>query len=90
MWDTLQYLAPSLLATVVELVCISMLRPGAILLALFNAEERPGLVPGFSYRISDHRTILMSPRDERRPAQFFQQSQFGEAVSGFQLGEVFF
>jgi len=69
-WDTLQYLAPALLNTVVDRL-YRMLRPGASLLALFYLEERPGMVPGCSYRISDHRTILMTPREERRPAQHF-------------------
>lgn len=87
-WDTLQYLAPSLLATVVDRLH-RMLRPGAILLALFYAEERPGLVPGFSYRISDHRTILMSPRDERRPAQFFNNRNLEKLFQDFNSVKFF-
>jgi SAM-dependent methyltransferase len=87
-WDTLQYLAPSLLATVVDRLH-RMLRPGAILLALFYAEERPGLVPGFSYRISDHRTILMSPRDERRPAQYFNNRNLEKLFQDFNSVKFF-
>src|SRR5579872_1964498 len=81
-WDTLQFLAPTLLATVVDRLH-RMLRPGATLLALFYSEERPGLVPGCSYRISDHRTILMTPREERRPAQYFNNRHLEKLFQDF-------
>jgi hypothetical protein len=81
-WDTLQYLAPTLLTTVVDRLH-RMLRPGAILLALFYAEERQGIVPACSYRISDHRTILMSPREERRPAQIFNNRHLEKLFQQF-------
>jgi hypothetical protein len=81
-WDTLQYLAPTLLTTVIDRLH-RMLRPGASLLALFCAEERPGLVPSCSYRISDHRTILMSPREERRPAQHFNNRHLEKLFQQF-------
>lgn len=81
-WDMLQYLAPTLLATVVDRL-YRMLCPGSILLALFYAEERPGMVPASSYRISDHRTILMSPREERRPAQYFNNRHLEKLFEQF-------
>jgi hypothetical protein len=81
-WDTLQYLAPPLLTTVVDRLH-RMLRPGASLLALFYNEERPGMSPACSYRISDHRTILMSPREERRPAQHFNNRHLEKLFQQF-------
>jgi SAM-dependent methyltransferase len=87
-WDTLQYLAPPLLATAVERL-YRMLRPGACLFALFYAEERPGMVPAWSYRISDHRTILMTPREERRPAQFFNNRNLEKMFHEFNSVKFF-
>jgi SAM-dependent methyltransferase len=87
-WDTLQYLAPSLLATVVERL-YRMLRPGSCLLALFYAEERPGMVPACSYRISDHRTILMAPREERRPVQYFNNRHLEKLFHEFNSVKFF-
>ena len=81
-WDTLQYLAPTLLATVVDRLH-RMLVPGSSLLALFYAEERPGLVPACTYRISDHRTILINPREERRPAQHFNNRHLEKLFQHF-------
>ena len=68
-WDTLAFLAPPLLEAAVRRLR-SVLRPGSTLFALFHA-ERQMEIPTYSYRISDHRTILMIPRGHRRPAQFF-------------------
>ena len=69
-WDTLQYLTPPLLNTVVDRLH-RMLRPGSVLFALFYAEHHSATASACSYRIGDQRTILMVPREERRPAQRF-------------------
>jgi SAM-dependent methyltransferase len=69
-WDSLQFLAPALLQTVVEKLH-RVLRPGANLLAMFHAEERVNMMPTFSYRVQDHQTIQLAARSQRKPAQVF-------------------
>jgi hypothetical protein len=69
-WDSLQFLSPQLLQTVVHKLH-RVLKPGACLLAFFHAEEKIDTIPTYSYRISDPRTILLSARGRRKPAQFF-------------------
>jgi hypothetical protein len=87
-WDVLEYLAPPLLNTVVSRLR-GMLRPGASLLAVFHAEERKDLVPSYSYRIQDHRTILMAPRGRRRPAQYFNNRSLEKLFQDFHSVKFF-
>jgi len=69
-WDSLQFLTPQLLQTVVHKLH-RVLRSGACLLAFFHAEEKVDTIPTYSYRIHDPRTILLASRAKRKPAQFF-------------------
>src|SRR5260370_931868 len=69
-WDTLQFLAPPLLQLTVDHL-YRILRPEASLLAFFQAEEREQTLPVYSYRIADSKTLSLTARSERRPAQFF-------------------
>ena len=70
LWDILQFLEPVLLAAVMRRLH-HVLRPTSSLFALFHAQERTGAVASYSCRIGDHRTILMQPRGQRKPAQYF-------------------
>ena len=70
LWDTLQFLEPALLAAVMRRLHY-VLRPASFLFALFHAEERAGAMTVYSYRIGDHHSILLQPRGERVPAQYF-------------------
>jgi hypothetical protein len=87
-WDTLEYLAPPLLATTVERLH-TMLRPSAGLLAIFRAQEQKEPAPSFSYRIQDRRTVLLSPRGMRRPAQFFNNRALEKLFQRFQSVKFF-
>jgi len=69
-WDVLEYLAPPLLAAAVERLNRAM-KPGSALLAMFHAEERAEAIPVYYYRICDASTLLLTFRQERRPAQYF-------------------
>jgi len=69
-WDTLQFLEPMLLASVMRRLH-HILRPSSFLFALFHAQDKPGGPAAYSYRIGDQRTILLQERGERVPAQFF-------------------
>ena len=88
LWDSLQFLASPLLQTVVAKLH-SMLRPGASLLALFHTEERIDSIPTFAYRIHDHRTIQMTSRSQRRPAQIFNNRNLEKLFEQFHSVKFF-
>lgn len=69
-WDTLQFLSPSLLQQTVDQL-YHVLRPGAALLAFFHADEKRSTIPVYSYRIVDSKTVLLASKGMRRQAQFF-------------------
>jgi SAM-dependent methyltransferase len=87
-WDTLQFLNAPLLEAVVKKLH-RVLRPGASLLAFFHAEERAETIPTYSYRISDHRTILLVPRGRRKPAQFFNNRSLEKLFHEFESVKFF-
>lgn len=87
-WDTLQFLGNPLLETVVKKLH-RVLRPGASLLAFFHAEERAETIPTYSYRIADHRTILLIPRGRRKPAQFFNNRSLEKLFQDFESVKFF-
>jgi hypothetical protein len=87
-WDTLQFLSPPLLQTVVERLH-RILRPGSCLLALFHSEEKIDTIPTYSYRISDHRNIMLVERGRRRPAQFFNNRSLEKLFQDFQSVKFF-
>ena len=81
-WDSLQFLSGPLLEAVVKKL-YQVLRPGASLLAFFHAEERAETIPTYSYRISDHKTILLVPRGRRKAAQFFNNRSLEKLFQDF-------
>jgi hypothetical protein len=87
-WDTLQFLAPPLLQTVVERLHRG-LRPGSCMLTFFHAEERIDTIPTYWYRIADHRTISLHPRGRRRPAQFFNNRSLEKLFQDFESVKFF-
>jgi hypothetical protein len=87
-WDTLQFLSAPLLQNVVERLH-RMLRPGACLLAFFHSEEKTETIPTYSYRISDHRNIMLVERGRRRPAQFFNNRSLEKLFQDFQSVKFF-
>lgn len=87
-WDSLQFLASPLLQTVVAKLH-RMLRPGSSLLALFHTEERIESIPTYAYRIHDHRTIQMTSRSQRRPAQIFNNRNLEKLFEEFNSVKFF-
>jgi hypothetical protein len=81
-WDTLQFLSPHLLQETVNRLC-RILRPQASLLAFFNAEEKLTSIPVASYRIVNSKTLLLLPRGERKPAQFFNNRTLEKLFQNF-------
>lgn len=70
-WDALQFLASPLLEDTVKQL-LRVMRPGALMLAFFNADERAKTLPVYNYRIQDRKTLLQIPRGGLvQKAQFF-------------------
>ncbi len=87
-WDVLEFLAPPLLKVVVERLQ-RILKPGSYLLAIFHAEERASAVSTCSYRIGDAKTLLISPRGMRQPAQFFNNRAVENLFREFETVKFF-
>jgi hypothetical protein len=81
-WDSLQFLGPDLLRETVDRL-FRILRPQASLLAFFNAEEKKTLIPAYSYRIVDSKTLSLLPRGERQSPQFFNNRALEKLFQSF-------
>ncbi len=88
LWDTLQFLAPPLLQLTVDRI-FHILRPGAYLLAFFNADEKVKTAPLCSYRITDHKTLSLRPRGQVRPVQFLNNRGIEKLFQNFQSVKFF-
>jgi SAM-dependent methyltransferase len=69
-WDTLQFLTSPVLDEVIAKL-FRVLRPGALLLLFFNADEKAGEIPVYNYRIQDYRTLLQIPRGGYQKVEYF-------------------
>jgi hypothetical protein len=69
-WDALQFLAPPVLDQAVARL-LRVMRPGGIVLAFFNSDEKATRIPIYNYRIQDSKTLLQIPRGGSQPAQYF-------------------
>jgi hypothetical protein len=87
-WDSLQFLTPTLLQAVVARLQ-RILRPGSSLLAVFHADERVAEIPTWSYRINDRRTVLMAHRTHRKPAQVFNNRNLEKLFQDFESVKFF-
>lgn len=87
-WDVIEYLAPALLKAVMDRLS-RILKPRSYLLAMFHAEERAESVPAYYYRICDASTLLLSFRQVRRPAQFFNNRAVEKLFQSFESVKFF-
>jgi len=87
-WDAFQFMSPALLNPVIDQL-MRILRPNAYLLAFFHADERATAVPVYSYRIADAKTLELSPRGWREPAQFFNNRALERLFHNFQSVKFF-
>jgi SAM-dependent methyltransferase len=69
-WDTLQYLNPTVIEQMVAQL-FRIMRPGGAVLAFFNSDEKVTRLPVFSYRIQDRRTLIQVPRGTDQRSQYF-------------------
>jgi len=87
-WDTLQFLSPQLVEAVVDRLH-RILRPNAMLLAFFNANEKVHAVPVYSYRIADSKTLSLTTRGERATGQFFNNRTIEKLFQRFHSVKFF-
>ncbi len=69
-WDALQFLASPVLEEAVKQL-LRVMRPGGLMLAFFNADEKATRIPIYNYRIQDSKTLLQVPRGGSQKAQHF-------------------
>ena len=87
-WDTLQFLAPPLLEETVDRL-FQVLRPGAYLLAFFQADEKARTAPLFCYRIVEKKVMSLTPRGQARPVQYFNNRSLEKLFHKFQSVKFF-
>jgi hypothetical protein len=87
-WDALQFLSPSLLQVVVDRL-YEVMRPDAMLLAFFHADEKAQQVPVYNYRISDQKTLILTARGQRARGQFFNNRGLEKLFQRFQSVKFF-
>jgi hypothetical protein len=87
-WDTLQFLAPPLLQETVDRL-YQILRPQSALLAFFHAEEKANQVPLYNYRIVESKTLSLTPRGQRKPAQYFNNRSLEKLFQKFHSVKFF-
>lgn len=69
-WDTLQFLVSPLLDDTIAKL-LRVMRPGALILGFFNADDKTNQIPVYNYRIQDARTLLQTPRGGLQKSQYF-------------------
>ncbi len=83
-WDTLQFLVSPLLEDTVAKL-LRVMRPGALVLGFFNADEKITQVPVYNYRIQDSKTLLQKHRGGYQRSQYFNnrmlEKLFAKAAS---------
>jgi hypothetical protein len=69
-WDALQFLVSPVLEETVSRL-LKVVRPGGLILAFFNANDKIGQLPLYSHRIQDAKTIAQVPRGGMQAAKHF-------------------
>jgi hypothetical protein len=87
-WDTLEYMAPPLLAAAIERLH-RIVRAKSYLLAFFHVEEKMGAVPRYSFRIRDFNSLNVIERGQRRPVQLFNNRSLEKLFGRFESVKFF-
>jgi hypothetical protein len=87
-WNSLEHLAPLLLAATVDRL-YEVTKPRSYLLAFFHADERLRKVPVYSFRISSPKTLLLTPREAKQPAQIFNNRALEKMFQKFESVKFF-
>ena len=81
-WDALQFLSPSAAQPTVDRL-FRILRPNSYVLAFFNANEKAPAIPAFHYRISEPKTLLLTPRSAPAPSHYYNNRAIEKLFQSF-------
>lgn len=81
LWDALQFLVSPVLEDAVAQL-LRVMRPGALILAFFNADEKATHIPLYNYRIQDAKTIMQIPRGGLQRCQYFNNRMLERLFEG--------
>jgi hypothetical protein len=82
LWDCLQFMGPALLTATVDRLA-EVMRPGSYLLAFVTANERVSEVQSYSFRLVDHKTILLTERGMRASGHVFNNRNIEKLFGKF-------
>ena len=87
-WDTLEYLSPVLLNAVVERLH-RIVRPKSYMLAFFHADAKLEAVSHYTFRIQQVKTLEVTQRGLRRPAQLHNNRSIEKLFGRFESVKFF-
>jgi 2-polyprenyl-3-methyl-5-hydroxy-6-metoxy-1,4-benzoquinol methylase len=87
-WDVLEYLAPALLAAVVERLH-KIVRPKSYMLAFFHADDKLETVPVYTFRIHEKNSLQVIQQGDRRPAELFNNRSLERLFGRFESVKFF-
>ena len=87
-WDVLEYLAPALLAAVVDRLR-KIVRPRSYMLAFFHSDDKLETVPMYTFRIEDKNALQVAQQGARRPAQLFNNRSLERLFGSFESVKFF-
>jgi hypothetical protein len=88
LWDVLEYLAPALLAAVIERLQ-HIVRPKSYLLAFFHADDKQEMVQCYTFRIEGVSKLEVSQQGMRRPMQLFNNRSVEKLFGKFDSVKFF-
>ncbi len=87
-WDVLEYLAPALLAAVVERLH-KIVRPKSYMLAFFHSDNKLEAVPYYTFRIQEVNLLQVAQQGSRHPAQLFNNRSLEKLFGPFESVKFF-
>jgi hypothetical protein len=87
-WDVLEYLTPALLNAVVERLH-RIVRGKSYMLAFFHADAKLEAVPHYTFRIQQVKTLELTQRGLRRPAQLHNNRSVEKLFGKFESVKFF-
>jgi 2-polyprenyl-3-methyl-5-hydroxy-6-metoxy-1,4-benzoquinol methylase len=87
-WDVLEYLAPALLAAVIERLH-RIVRPRSYLLAFFHSDDKLEAVPYYTFRIQEVNALQVAQRGTRHPAQLFNNRSLEKLFGRYESVKFF-
>ena len=87
-WDVLEYLAPALLAAVVDRLH-KIVRPRGYMMAFFHADDKLETVPIYTFRIEEKNALQVAREGVRRPVQLFNNRSLERLFGGFESVKFF-